>query len=327
MKYQPALDGLRAIAVLAVMGFHFKKDLMSGGSLGVDIFFVLSGYLITSILVSEIDVKGSLDYPAFLVRRVRRLFPALGALLIIYVVLGPWLWPQFAARRWLDVATAVFYVTNLRETFWPASTPLAHTWSLAIEEQFYLLWPVALLALAPLSRRRAALLLCVAWAALTIARLVWAQTIGGPGAYYFTPLHATGLLLGAALALHPISTAPGGAALAFLVLLIVAGHTSDTYLATQPMAEIATALVIARPPGILPAPPLRFLGRISYGVYLWHVPMWWLIAPNSPRTVLLVFAASIAAGWLSHVLIERWFLVRKPESQPGLVATQSHLAT
>ena len=218
----------------------------------------------------------------------------------------------------MDVATAVFYVTNLRETFWPASTPLSHTWSLAIEEQFYLLWPFALLALAPLNRRRTAALLCFAWVALTLARLVWAQTIGGPGAYYFTPLHATGLLVGAALALCPIGASMGRWALAFLALLIVAGHTSETYLATQPMAEIATALVIARPPAILATAPFRFLGRISYGVYLWHIPLRWLIAPNSVLTILLAFAASIVAGWLSHVLVERWFLIRKPEIQPAI---------
>jgi peptidoglycan/LPS O-acetylase OafA/YrhL len=310
MKYEPSLDGLRAVAVLAVMGFHFCHGVVSGGSLGVDVFFVLSGYLITSILAGEIERRGTLDYRAFLMRRARRLLPALGVLLIAYAILSPLLCPGVAARRWLDVATAVFYVTNLRETFWPANTPLSHTWSLAIEEQFYLLWPFAVLALARFDRRRSALILCAAWAALTFARLMWAETIGGPGAYYLTPLHATGLILGAALALRPIDTSTGRVALVGLGALFIAGDTSSTFLATQPVAEIAAVLVIANPPRLLTLAPLRFLGRISYGVYLWHIPLYWLVLPASWSGICVLVAATVLSGWLSHLLVERRFLAR-----------------
>ena len=129
MKYEPALHGLRAVAVLAVMGFHFTPSVISGGSLGVDIFFVLSRYLITMILAAEIDLKGTLNYPAFLMRRVRRLLPALGVLLLAYALLAPLLFPQVAARRWLDVATSVFYVTNLRQTFAVAIAVVISSWT------------------------------------------------------------------------------------------------------------------------------------------------------------------------------------------------------
>lgn len=99
MKYEPSLDGLRAAAVLAVMGFHFCPGIVSGGSLGVDVFFVLSGYLITAILAVEIERSGTVDYRAFLIRRARRLLPALGVLLIAYAILAPLLFPGVAARR------------------------------------------------------------------------------------------------------------------------------------------------------------------------------------------------------------------------------------
>lgn len=321
MKYQPALDGLRGLAVMSVMGFHFSRDIFSGGSLGVDIFFVLSGYLITSILVNEIENSGKVDYSAFLLRRARRLFPALIALLIFYATTAPYLFPQVAERSWLDVTTAILYVTNLRQTFWPANTPLSHTWSLAIEEQFYVIWPFALAWLARLDRRSTAQLLVAIWVALTLARWLWSETIGGPGAYYFTPLHSTGLLLGSALALHPVKTELGKVALVFLIALLLAGQTSSTMLISVPLAEVLTAVVIANPIAALAKQPMCFLGRISYGVYLWHIPLLWLLKPASLAEAGIYFAASIAAGWLSFVLVERWFLVRKQEPERALAPT------
>ena len=318
LKYRPELDGLRALAITSVMGFHFVTPLMSGGSLGVDVFFVLSGWLITSILASEAEGAGRIDYGAFLLRRARRLLPALTVLLVAYVSLAPLLFPQFASRRWLDAASAAFYLTNLRETFWPAESPLSHTWSLAIEEQFYILWPLALLGLLRLPRRSAAQLLIGAWTALSLARVACLHLWQGPAAYYFTPLHATGLLLGAALALHPVATSLGRVALAILVALFIAGRTSQTFVFVQPIAEIAAAAVIANPAKFLGAAPLRFLGRISYGVYLWHIPIMWALGrPKSPLEVGVLVGASVLAGWLSHVGVEQWFL-RSPKTVRAL---------
>ena len=195
--YAPALDGLRALAIFAVMGLHFAPAIVTAGSLGVDVFFVLSGYLITSILLSEIQRTGALDYKEFLARRAKRLLPALAALLLTYALLAPQLFPELAGRRWFDIATTAFYVTNLRETFWPANTPLSHTWSLAIEEQFYIFWPFAVLWLNRFSPRRAVSWLFVSWIALTLARTAWTFALTGPAPYYFTAFHGTGLMVGA----------------------------------------------------------------------------------------------------------------------------------
>ncbi|RZL96862.1 MAG: acyltransferase [Sphingomonas sp.] len=210
----PALDGLRAVAILSVMSFHANLWFAPGGSLGVDIFFVLSGWLITGLLIDEVERTGAIDRRAFLARRMRRLLPALSCLLLAYLLVAPWLYPESADRRWFDAATAFLYLTNLRESFWPADTPLSHSWSLAVEAQFYLLWPFVVPALLRLGRRRAALLLCACWLCLTALRSVWPAMIGGASTYYLSPLHATGLLLGGALALRPIPVRRGPLALA-----------------------------------------------------------------------------------------------------------------
>lgn len=314
LRYRPELDGLRAIAVLAVMGCHFVSALFSGGTLGVDVFFVLSGFLITSILVAEQERDGRIDYPAFLMRRIRRLLPALALLLAVYWALCPLLWPDFGDQRNGDVITAFFYLTNLRQSFWPDDNPLSHSWSLAIEEQYYLIWPWVIPALARIPRPTAAMILCGLWTVLTAARFVWWEFIGGPGTYYFTPLHSTGLLLGSALALHPVKTGLGKIALAALVAIFLVGQTHSTFLYLIPIAEILTILVIADAPALLAARPLRFLGRISYGVYLWHIPIVWALGvPGNMDgvTAVLALLLSIAAGALSHFGLEQWFVQRR----------------
>ncbi|HEY2356629.1 MAG TPA: acyltransferase [Phenylobacterium sp.] len=322
-NYEPELDGLRAFAIFAVMGFHFAGGFITGGSLGVDVFFVLSGYLITSILSRETEAAGGIDYRNFLMRRASRLLPALAVLLGAYVALSPLLFPQLAGRRWLDVGVAAFYLTNLRETFWPAETPLSHTWSLAIEEQFYIVWPLALLGLLRLKGQTAALVLVGVWAILTLVRSACAGIWPGhPAAYYFTPLHATGLVLGAALALRPISFTSGRLSLIALFGLVILARTSVTFIAVQPVAEVLTALVIANPPQRLAAAPLRFVGRISYGVYLWHIPIMWAVGiPKSLFQVGVLAALSLLAGALSHFGVERWFL--KPRTAQTVPSTAS----
>ncbi|TXC71818.1 acyltransferase [Sphingomonas ginsenosidivorax] len=303
----PALDGLRAVAILSVMSFHANLWFAGGGSLGVDIFFVLSGWLITGLLADETERTGTVDRPAFLARRLRRLLPALSCLLLAYLLVAPWLYPQSADRRWFDAATAFLYLTNLRETVWPADTPLSHTWSLAVEAQFYLAWPFVVPALLRLGRHRAARLLCVAWVCLTALRFAWPAMVGGAGTYYFTPLHATGLLLGSALALQPISARRGPVALALLVAIMVGVRTFDWWLYVLPLAEVATVLVVADPPRLLAWPPLQVVGRVSYGMYLWHVPLLWIMPTRTPPQAAAFFVATLVAGWMSAALVERWF--------------------
>ncbi|MFD0823325.1 acyltransferase family protein, partial [Micromonospora zhanjiangensis] len=149
--YQPALDGLRALAVAAVLAFHGGVAALPGGFLGVDAFFVLSGFLITSLLLAEHRATGRLDLVAFWGRRVRRLLPALLVVLVVALLVSRRLLPatEIGALRW-DALAALGYVANWRMAdrdgdYFAATgspSPLQHTWSLGIEEQFYLLWPV-----------------------------------------------------------------------------------------------------------------------------------------------------------------------------------------
>jgi len=310
MKTIPALDGLRGTAILAVMSFHATLWFAQGGALGVDIFFVLSGWLITSLLIDEAARTGTIDHAAFLRRRTRRLLPALAVLLTAYVLLAPWLYPQSAERRWADAATAFLYLTNIRQTVWPADTPLSHTWSLAIEAQFYLLWPFVVPALLRIGRDKAALILLAAWLTLAAARFALAGAIGGPAVYYASPLHATGLILGAALAFRPIRVRRGSLALGALVAVMI-GRSWGLFV--LPAAEVLTVLIVADPPRLLEWRPLRFVGRVSYGMYLWHIPLLWIMPTRTPVQAAAFFAATIVAGWMSHTLVERRFLSAQGE--------------
>jgi peptidoglycan/LPS O-acetylase OafA/YrhL len=313
------------------MGFHFAHRFISGGAVGVDLFFVLSGFLITSLLAREHEAIGRIAYGRFIARRARRLAPALGTLLIVYLVACPFLFPTMAKRLWIDLGAAVFYVTNLRISFGGVETPLNHTWSLAIEEQFYLTWPLVLAGLLRLGRERAAMILLGAWVVITALRLIFAFLVPLPYPamdYYFTPLHASGLCLGAALALRPIK--PPRSSAPFLILLgalFIGGHSAITWAVTIPVAELITAVLIVARPSLLAIGPLTWLGRISYGVYLWHIPLLWVW--RAEPTTLLSFAglvgASIGAGWLSHILIERRFW--RPSASVASPSTLESAAT
>ncbi|MGC8633619.1 MAG: acyltransferase family protein [Candidatus Limnocylindrales bacterium] len=207
----PGLDGLRAIAVLAVIAYHADLGWVPGGFLGVDVFFVISGFLITTLLLAERERLGHIDLRGFWLRRARRLLPALFLLLATTLTLCVLLAPDELAQVRGDTLAALVYVTNWYLVFRQQSyfelmgrpSPLLHLWSLAVEEQFYLVWPLVLTAGLVLLRRRGMLVLSVAGA---IGSAIWMAYLYLPGAdpsrvYYGTDTHATGLLLGAALAL------------------------------------------------------------------------------------------------------------------------------
>ncbi|HEX8630676.1 MAG TPA: acyltransferase, partial [Catenuloplanes sp.] len=204
LPYQPALDGVRALAVAAVLVFHGGVAAVSGGFLGVDAFFVLSGYLITALLLVEHRRTGTVNLVAFWGRRARRLLPALLLVLATVVTVSRWLLPaeELAALR-ADALAAVAYVANWRMTYrgggyfaeTAAPSPLQHTWSLGIEEQFYLVWPLVLCAVLWGRRPRTSLQprlwlllgICLGGAAASTAALAATYTVDDPGrAYYGT---------------------------------------------------------------------------------------------------------------------------------------------
>ena len=324
------LDGLRAIAVTAVVAYHAGFDVLQGGFLGVEVFFVISGYLITALLLAERRRTGRIDAIRFWLRRARRLLPALFFLLVAGLVVAVVFVPDEIARLRPDALAALAYVTNWHliaggqsyfETIGRPSLFL-HLWSLAIEEQFYLLWPLVLSVLL-LAGRRAGLALT--WTG-AIASAVWMALLFQPGGdpsrlYYGTDTRLTGLLLGAALAFvwvpveatgdrggaipTAISAAiprlwtsrrvgrlvdlVGVAGLAALAWLFVAADAFEPFLYRGGLAivAIATVAVIAaavhprsRLGWLLDARPLRWIGTRSYGIYLWHWPIFTLTRPG-----------------------------------------------
>jgi peptidoglycan/LPS O-acetylase OafA/YrhL len=308
--YRPALDGLRGVSVLAVLAFHGGMWWATGGYLGVSVFFTLSGFLITSLLLVEHDRTGTLDLRAFYGRRIRRLAPAalccLVAIAIIQILwspfggndLGPQLrWSALQAANWQQLADGHSYADLFQRQAADAASPVEHFWSLAVEEQFYLLWPAAVLVLCAVARgsRRAvtgvlvALLAVAAVAAPVIAR-VWGPDV----AYLASPARAAELFAGAVLAALCLGrTLPGWLRWAGLGALVAIGAAvvmsasggGWAYHGGLPLFAALSAIVIAAAHvggpvrRLLEVGVLVALGRISYGLYLFHWPIFVLLSP------------------------------------------------
>jgi len=315
LAYQPALDGTRAVAVMLVVVFHAGVSWLPAGYLGVSVFFTLSGYLITSLLLAEHDASGKVAMGAFYGRRVRRLLPA--SLLCVAAIMVARLFGAFSRVEHLraDIVGALFQVFNWVRLAGTSSyadlfaggsagvtSPLEHYWSLAIEEQFYWIWPLTMLAMVRFTRRRrnpqrarSGIIVAMALLAVTAAPLI-AHQWGPNVAYWATPARLGEILVGAALAavLHvrpaelPGSTWVGGSCLAVIVWAATswASGAGPAYRGWLGVFALSTAGLIwaLRAPGPLRAAfswrPLVFLGTISYGVYLYHWPVFALVTSN-----------------------------------------------
>jgi peptidoglycan/LPS O-acetylase OafA/YrhL len=364
--YQPALDGIRAFAVGAVLFYHAGQSWAVGGFLGVDTFFVLSGFLITTLLVTEWTNRGGIDLLAFWVRRARRLLPALFLVMVgIIVYAGVFAGSGELGRIRGDSYASLGYVANWRFIFSGQSyfdqfsqpSPLRHMWSLAIEEQFYLVWPLVVAGL--LWWRRSLRVLLGACVVMIAASATLMAVLYQPGrdpsrVYYGTDTRAQSLLIGAVVGIVLFMHGPlrtRAARLAIRIAAVVgAGYTlwlfwrmsertDALYQGGFLFAALAVSAVIVsvvQPDrGVLgrflSVSPLRWVGRISYGLYLWHWPVYLTLTQS--RTGLDGFwllavrvAVSVAFAALSFYALERpiragTFRLPKPQIVAVVAAT------
>jgi peptidoglycan/LPS O-acetylase OafA/YrhL len=338
------VEGLRAVAVGLVLLYHARLPFMTGGFIGVDVFFVISGFLITGQLVRELETTGRISLARFYARRAKRLLPATAVVLVATTALVLVFVPRI---RWTDiggdVVAAALYVVNWRfadrsvdylaEDVDPS--PVQHFWSLAVEEQYYLVWPVLLLILTWLARRHGRRLgrsLWVGLAIIAVPSFVWSvyQTAYEPAsAFFITTTRMWELAVGAAVAIGaawfarmPQTTAVvlGWAGVAAIVaggLLLSVTMAWPGYAAAVP--TLGAAAVIAAgaaagdrgPVSVLGTAPFRWVGALSYSLYLWHWPLLVVATAHwgglSVPAGLLIAALSVVPAWLTYRLVENPF--------------------
>lgn len=348
-RYMPGLDGLRAIAVFAVIFFHLGFSWAGGGLLGVSIFFVLSGYLITDILISEWQERGTISLKVFWMRRARRLFPALYLTLILLLFWLIFFRPSMLSSFRLDALAAIFYVSNWwyivhhLSYFDSYANPslLTHFWSLGVEEQFYVFWP--LLMIFALRHPKIRRIMAILTFGAAILSALWMAVLYQPGAdpsriYYGTDTRAFSLLIGASLAMvlpsrkfarvtlsrtaRILLEASGVLALGVIIVMIAVSDEYDGFVYQWGMfvLSLATAVVIAAAAHpstwfgkILGVFPLRWVGLRSYGMYLWQYPIIMLSLNNFdagvPRLAryIVEIVLIIVVSTLSLELVENPF--------------------
>jgi len=351
--YRPDIEGLRAVAVLLVVLAHAGVPAVAGGYVGVDVFFVISGFLITSLLLREVATTGRISIGRFYARRALRLLPA-ASLVLVATVLGFRLWlPSVRAEEFArDALASVGYAANFRFA-WTGTdylnagnspSPFQHFWSLAVEEQFYLVWPLLIIGTAGLFRRhrRALAIVLTILVAVSFTLSITETVRSAPWAYFGPHTRAWELGAGALLAVAAtrltripvrLATALGWLGLAVIGVAAVAFDDATAYpggLSAVPVlgaAAVIAAGIGGRPlrgaGALLELGPMLAVGRLSYGWYLWHWPIL-MIAPaalgraGTVRTNLLLAAAALALAGLTYRLVED--PVRRRESlrlRPG----------
>ena len=345
MKYIPELDGLRAVAVGMVILDHTMNRQFPGGFIGVDIFFVLSGYLITTILAQEFERVGRINLGHFYLRRFLRLTPALFVLLTVYVLLTAAVSSNFEEHAKAAFAAATYMMNWARALKLGPDGFMLHTWSLAVEEQFYLLWPLILIAAL---RCRIAVWKIVVGLILAVA--VWrtflvlhTTNIDPQRIYLSFDTRFDTLLVGCLMAVAPLPWLHKPAArfvmipiLALAVACLTLQWTSHAlYLIGFPLIAVLAAWLImaamtANYDGLLRRSlrlgPVNYIGRISYGVYLWHMPIALTLFSVLPTQSLLVFAltciltliiASASYHWVEQPILKRWRPSRPEPDENG----------
>jgi len=365
LTHLPALDGLRGLAVLGVVFFH--DDRLKGGYLGVDLFFVLSGFLITSLLLAENTATGRIALAPFWIRRARRLFPALLALIPAVAVYAVTLAePTELGRIRSDGLATLAYVANWRtifakQSYWEmfaAPSPLEHTWSLAIEEQFYVLWPLLVVGVLVKLRRsaRALLLVTLGLAGASMASMAWLfDPTRSERAYLGTDTRGAAILVGAALAcvfaMRGRAISPGGTRMLDVAGVGAAlglgwawvhldGMNPFLYRGGFWLTELGVLVLIAcaaqgeksAVARALSFAPLRWVGLVSYGLYLWHWPIfvvlsrervhfggWGLTAVRLLATSAISYASY---RWLEQPIRKRGL----PRGRPAIIVPASFAA-
>ncbi len=344
LPYAPGLDGVRALAVTAVVLYHARVSWLPGGFLGVDVFFVLSGYLITSLLLARYRKTGRIDLTRFWIGRARRLLPAALLVIVVCLIVEALFFRGDLGVFRGDALASVLYVNNWHQIFAGQSyfaafgrpSLLEHYWSLSVEEQFYVVWPLVLVGGLAISRERWIVGAAVAASFISVG-LMALQYHGGVDAsrvYYGTDTHAAPLMIGAVLAcawpFGRMTAQPGRGArtvldgvglVAIAALLLVAHHWQDydpflyhggfliaagiaaaiIACAVHPACSLATVLGVR---------PLRWIGQRSYGIYLWHWPVMALTRPGIDVTwsswllVPMQIAITLALAALSFRFVE-----------------------
>lgn len=349
LPYLAGIDGLRAVSVLAVLAYHGNLGWAPGGFLGVEVFFVISGYLITSLLVAEHRRSGTIGLRNFWTRRARRLLPALFTLLgavSVAALIGA---PDALRRLRIDVPAAIFYVSNwvqiLRQDsyFVQAGRPplLQHLWSLAVEEQFYVFIPLVALVLLPRLRRGAVAILALGGAAASAVTMavLFNPDVDGSHLYLATHTRLSGLLLGVALGLMwspsrlqaaAAQAAPGarwvldgvalgGAAVIGWAVWRVNEFDPFIYrggLVVVDVATLALLAALAHPIShlgrILGVAPLKWIGQRSYGIYLWHWPIFQLTRPGLDHRLGGLATAGVRVGLTVLVAALSYRFIEQP---------------